>query len=92
MKPTVAWVLLNLSRAVPGDQSMTDFDFRQIVGKPDNVPIVGMLFIVGYFTWLYFAEGGGERPAAAGKTPRWRTSKSRQRKSARVAGPGLHRD
>jgi len=34
--------------------SMTDWDFRQIVGKPDNVPIVAMLFIVGFFTWLYF--------------------------------------
>jgi hypothetical protein len=34
--------------------SLTDWDFRQIVGKPDNVPIVSMLFIVGFFTWLYF--------------------------------------
>ena len=35
---------------------MTDWDFRQIVGKPDNVPIVAMLFIVGFFTWLYFKK------------------------------------
>ena len=34
--------------------SLTDYNFRQIVGKPDNVPIVSMLFIVGFFTWLYF--------------------------------------
>ena len=34
--------------------SLTDWDFRQIVGKPDNVPIVSMLFIVAFFTWIYF--------------------------------------
>ncbi len=30
---------------------LTDDHFRSIVTKPDNVPIVGMLFIFGYFTW-----------------------------------------
>jgi hypothetical protein len=39
--------------------SLTDYDFRQIVGKPDNVPIVAMLFIVAFFTWIYFSEVGG---------------------------------
>lgn len=53
VKPTVGWILLNLS-CVYLALSMTDYDFRQIVGKPDNVPIVAMLFIVGYFTWLAF--------------------------------------
>jgi hypothetical protein len=52
-KPTVAWVLLNLSLIFMG-LSLSDFDFRQIVGKPDNVPIVAMLFIVAFFTWIYF--------------------------------------
>lgn len=54
--PTVGWCLLNagmLFLAV----SMTDWDFRQIVGKPDNVPIVAMLYIVGFFTWLAFSRG-----------------------------------
>lgn len=51
--PTVAWVLLNMSLVLLG-LSMTDYDFRQIVAKPDNVPIVAMLFIVGFTTWLYF--------------------------------------
>ena len=49
----MAWFILNgmiLFMAL----SMTDYDFRQIVGKPDNVPIVSMLFIVAFFTWLYF--------------------------------------
>ena len=53
IKPTVAWLLLNLSIVFLG-LSMTDYDFRRIVGKPDNVPIVAMLFILAFFTWLYF--------------------------------------
>ncbi len=53
VKPTVAWVLLNLVLLFMA-LSLTDYNFRQIVGKPDNVPIVSMLFIVGFFTWLYF--------------------------------------
>jgi len=65
IKPTVAWIILNgmvLFLAL----SMTDYDFRQIVGKPDNVPIVSMLFIVAYFTWLYFSRAvdNDERIAA----------------------------
>ena len=52
-KPAVGWVGFNAS-LVFMSLSMTDWDFRQIVGKPDNVPIVAMLFIVGFFTWLFF--------------------------------------
>lgn len=52
-KPTVAWSLLNAAVLFMG-LSMTDYDFRQIVGKPDNVPIVAMLFIVAFFSWIYF--------------------------------------
>lgn len=65
VRPTVAWVLLNVI-LVAMAVAMTDWDFRQIVGKPDNVPIVGMLFIVGFFTWLYFrrAVENDERIAA----------------------------
>jgi hypothetical protein len=55
IKPTVSWVLLNLSLIFMG-LSLTDYDFRQIVGKPDNVPIVAMLFIVAFFTWIYFTR------------------------------------
>ena len=53
VRPTVAWTLLNLILLFM-TLSLTDYNFRQIVGKPDNVPIVSMLFIVGFFTWLYF--------------------------------------
>jgi len=32
--------------------SMLDPDFFKIVNKPDNIPIVAMLFLVGFFLWL----------------------------------------
>jgi hypothetical protein len=31
-------------------------DFQKIVTKPDNVPIVGMLFLVPFFTWFSLRE------------------------------------
>ncbi|TWT57311.1 hypothetical protein KOR42_06710 [Thalassoglobus neptunius] len=64
VQPTVAWILFNLSVLFLA-VSMTDYDFRQIVGKPDNVPIVGMLYLVGFTTWLYFykANDNDERIA-----------------------------
>lgn len=51
VRPAVAWIMLNLGFAFLG-LSMTDPDFARIVGKPDNVPIVGMIFLLGFFTWL----------------------------------------
>src|SRR6201982_1796453 len=36
--------------------SMIDPNFRLIVTKPDNVPIVGMLFLVPFFTWFALRE------------------------------------
>ena len=47
----VAWSIVNLFLLYFG-LSMTDYDFREIVTKPDNVPIVGLIILVGYFTWL----------------------------------------
>ena len=47
----VAWGLVNLFLLFFG-LSMTDYDFRDIVTKPDNVPIVGLIVLVGFFTWL----------------------------------------
>lgn len=67
VKPTVSWIVLNLMILFMA-LSMTDYDFRQIVGKPDNVPIVSMLFIVGFFTWLYFKRAvDNDQRIAAGK-------------------------
>jgi hypothetical protein len=51
VKPAVAWAGLNLVLLFFGF-SMTDANFRLIVGKPDNVPISGMIFLLGFFTWL----------------------------------------
>src|SRR5499426_4244487 len=36
--------------------SVIDPNFRLIVTKPDNVPIVGMLFLVPFFTWFALRE------------------------------------
>jgi hypothetical protein len=36
--------------------SLLDPNFRLIVTKPDNVPIVGMLFLVPFFTWFSMRE------------------------------------
>jgi hypothetical protein len=46
----VGWSIVNLFLLYFG-LSMTDFDFREIVTKPDNVPIVGLLILVGFFFW-----------------------------------------
>jgi Cytochrome b(C-terminal)/b6/petD len=51
VQPIVAWFLLIGSLTFMG-LSMTDQNFAAIVMKPDNVPIVGMVFLLGYFTWL----------------------------------------
>lgn len=51
VRPWVAWSLLNLSMLLMG-LSLTDQNFAAIVTKPDNVPIVGLVFLLGFFTWL----------------------------------------
>ena len=43
--------------------SLLDPNFTLIVTKPDNVPIVIMLFLVGFFLWLSHAPGRPERRA-----------------------------
>jgi len=49
--PTIAWSLWNLMLLFLG-LSMTDRDFFEIVAKPDNVPIVMLVLLLAYFTWL----------------------------------------
>jgi hypothetical protein len=51
VQPWAAWTLLNLSLFLMG-LSMTNPSFADIVTKPDNVPIVAMIFLLGFFTWL----------------------------------------
>ncbi len=55
VKTWVAWSGLNLSFLFMG-LSITDPDFAAIVTKPDNVPIVGLIFLLGFFTWLATAK------------------------------------
>ena len=50
--------------------SLLDANFRSIVTKPDNVPIVAMLFLVGYFIWLSLSQGyENDRRIARGEKP-----------------------
>ena len=69
VRPLVAWTMLNLSLLVMG-LAMTDPNFAAIVTKPDNVPIVSMVFLLGFFTWLaaYKAVQNDER-TARGEVP-----------------------
>jgi hypothetical protein len=62
VRPDVAWIMFNVALVLMG-VSMTDPNFAAIVTKPDNVPIVGLVFLLGYFTWLgtYRAVQNDER-------------------------------
>ena len=40
-----------------------DPNFRLVVTKPDNVPIVGLIFLLVFFVWYSLREGCAERPA-----------------------------
>src|SRR5487761_970559 len=51
VQPVVAWAGFNLALLAMG-LSMTDPTFAEIVRKPDNVPIVGLVFLLSFFTWL----------------------------------------
>ncbi len=50
-EPVVAWGVLQLTLLFSG-WAMTDTNFRNIITKPDNVPIVILIFSVGFTTWL----------------------------------------
>lgn len=68
-QPLVAWILLNLSLLALA-LALKDPDFALIVVKPDNVPIVGLVYLLGFFTWLatYRAVQNDDR-AAQGLPP-----------------------
>src|SRR5947209_6040222 len=47
-----------------------DPNFRLIVTKPDNVPIVGLIFLLVFFTWYSIREGVlNDQRIAAGQGP-----------------------
>jgi hypothetical protein len=50
-EPIVAFAGLDLVLLF-GGWGMTDTTFQLIITKPDNVPIVMLIFSVGFFTWL----------------------------------------
>ncbi|MCG8448630.1 MAG: hypothetical protein MI725_03495 [Pirellulales bacterium] len=51
VRPAVAWWIWNVMWLFLG-LSMTDRDFYEIVAKPDNVPIVMLVFLLAFFTWV----------------------------------------
>src|SRR5438128_8277100 len=50
-EPVVAWSIMQAALLFSG-WAMTDDTFKAIITKPDNVPIVMLIFCVGFFTWL----------------------------------------
>jgi hypothetical protein len=51
VRPMVAWTVWNLMLLFLG-LSMPDPNFFSIVAKPDNVPIVALVFLLAFFTWM----------------------------------------
>ena len=69
VKPVVAWTIWNLMWLFLG-LSMTDSDFFEIVAKPDNVPIVMLVFLLAFFTWLGASQAVvNDRRMANGEPP-----------------------
>jgi hypothetical protein len=67
--PAIAWTGLNAALGFLG-LSLVDPAFAAIVGKPDNVPIVGMVFLLGFFLWLGTRQAvENDRRLAAGGRP-----------------------
>ena len=70
VKPMVAWTIWNLMFLYLG-LSMPDSDFYAIVAKPDNVPIVAMVFFLAFFTWLATSQAvENDRRKEQGLPPR----------------------
>jgi hypothetical protein len=59
--------------------SLLDPNFRLIVAKPDNVPIVMMVFLVGFFVWLaMYKATANDRRVASGE-PKFETTEAEDR-------------
>ncbi len=69
-RPQVALAGFNLGLAFFGC-SLPDAEFAAVVLKPDNVAIVAMVFLLGYFLWLGTAQAvENDRRLARGLPPR----------------------
>src|SRR5262249_15587649 len=54
--PIIAWAVLQGVLLFSG-LAMTDNNFKEIITKPDNVPIVLLIFSVAFCTWLALRKG-----------------------------------
>jgi hypothetical protein len=69
VRPAVAMGILNASLLWLGT-SLTDPQFAAVVTRPDNIPIVAMVYLLGFFTWLAGAQAvENDRRLAAGGEP-----------------------
>jgi hypothetical protein len=69
VKPAVAWTIWNLMFLFLG-LSMPDQNFYAIVAKPDNVPIVALVFLLAFFTWIgAYRAVENDRRLAEGRPP-----------------------
>lgn len=69
VRTDVAWTAFNLFLGL-FCLSLTDPNFSEIVSKGDNVPIVAMVFLLGFFTWLGAHRAvENDRRTAAGLPP-----------------------
>jgi hypothetical protein len=67
--PVVAWSIWNLMLLFLA-LSLPDPNFFAIVAKPDNVPIVAIVFLLAFFTWLATHRAvENDKRAAAGEPP-----------------------
>lgn len=70
VRPQMAMVGFDLALAALGC-SLTDPEFAAVVLKPDNVAIVAMIFLLGFFLWLGTAQAvENDRRLARGLSPR----------------------
>lgn len=68
-QPAVAWSILMATLWFSG-LAMTNNNFKDIITKPDNVPIVILIFSVGYTTWLSLRKAViNDDRIAAGQPP-----------------------
>jgi hypothetical protein len=69
VRPGVAWVLFNGSLLFMG-ASLTDLQFAATVIRPDNLPIVAMVYLLAFFTWLgVYQAVKNDRRLAQGQPP-----------------------
>ncbi len=59
--------------------SLLDPNFRSIVAKPDNVPIVMMVFLVGFFVWFAMSKATANDDRLANGEPLFETTEVEDR-------------